>query len=152
MKNLRDYFKQLDYTLLIISVLLGLLGLLMIASATNSSEGNRDILVQSLAMGMGIVAMFIMAAIDYEDYADLAKYIYIGSLLVLIFVLLFGTGKSETGANSWIRIGGIGIQPSELVKIENKLPLEGFGTGKAVIELTINMSGSMDSTYEMIYA
>ncbi len=39
-----------------------------------------------------------------------------------------------------------------LVKLENKLPLEGFGTGKAVIELTINMSGSMDSVYEMTYA
>ncbi len=117
MKNLRNYFKQLDYSLLIISVLLGLLGLLMIASATNSSEGSRDILVQSLAMSMGIVAMFIMAAIDYEDYADLSKYLYIGSLLVLVLVLIFGTGKSETGANSWIRIGGIGIQPSELVKI-----------------------------------
>ena len=39
-----------------------------------------------------------------------------------------------------------------LVKLDNKLPLEGFGTGKAVIELTINMNGSMDSLYEMTYA
>ncbi|MBR7163546.1 MAG: rod shape-determining protein RodA [Clostridia bacterium] len=117
MKNLRNYFKQLDYALLVISVLLGLLGLLMIASATNSAEGSRDILVQSLAMGLGVVAMFVMTAIDYEDYTDLAKYLYLGSLLILIFVLFFGTGKDETGANSWIRIGSIGIQPSELVKI-----------------------------------
>ncbi len=117
MKNLRNYFKQLDYALLVISLLLGLLGLLMIASATNSAEGSRDILVQSLAMGLGVVAMFVMTAIDYEDYTDLAKYLYLGSLLVLIFVLFFGTGKDETGANSWIRIGSIGIQPSELVKI-----------------------------------
>ena len=117
MKNLRNYFKQLDYALLVISVLLGLLGLLMIASATNSSEGSRDILVQSLAMGLGVIAMFVMTAIDYEDYTDLAKYLYLGSLLILIFVLFFGTGKDETGANSWIRIGSIGIQPSELVKI-----------------------------------
>ncbi len=39
-----------------------------------------------------------------------------------------------------------------LVRLENKLPLEGFGTGKAVISLTINMEGSMDSLYEMAYA
>ena len=39
-----------------------------------------------------------------------------------------------------------------LVKLDNKLPLEGFGTGKAVISLTINMQGSMDSTWEMVYA
>ncbi len=39
-----------------------------------------------------------------------------------------------------------------LVRLENKLPLEGYGTGKAVISLTINMEGSMDSLYEMTYA
>ena len=39
-----------------------------------------------------------------------------------------------------------------LVKLDNKLPLEGYGTGKAVISLTINMAGSMDSTWEMVYA
>lgn len=117
MSTLRNYFKQLDYSLVVVSILLALSGLLMIASATNSSEGSREILVQSLAMGLGIVGMFVMAAIDYEDFSDLAKYLYIGSLLILVFVLFFGTGKNETGANSWIRIGGIGIQPSELVKI-----------------------------------
>ena len=39
-----------------------------------------------------------------------------------------------------------------IVKIDNKLPLEGSGSGKAVISLTINMKGSMDSAYEFIYA
>ena len=39
-----------------------------------------------------------------------------------------------------------------LVKLDNKLPLEGYGTGKAVISLTINLQGSMDSLYEMTYA
>ncbi|MBQ7861940.1 MAG: hypothetical protein IJ349_07055 [Clostridia bacterium] len=39
-----------------------------------------------------------------------------------------------------------------IVKIDNKLPLEGSGSGKAVISLTINMKGSMDSAYELIYA
>ncbi len=52
------------------------------------------------------------------------------------------------GATTTATIDGQG----RLVKLENKLPLEGFGTGKAVIELTINMSGSMDSVYEMTYA
>ena len=117
MKDLRNYFKQLDYVLVITAVLLGLFGLLMIASATKSDEGSREILVQSLAMGIGVMAMFVVAAFDYEDYTDLSKYLYIGSLLVLLFVLFFGQGKEETGSNCWIRIGSIGIQPSELVKI-----------------------------------
>ena len=39
-----------------------------------------------------------------------------------------------------------------IVKIDNKLPLEGQGSGKAIVSLTINMKGSMDSAYEFIYA
>ena len=38
-----------------------------------------------------------------------------------------------------------------LVKLEQKLPLEGSGTGKAGISLTLNLAGSMDGTYELIY-
>ena len=39
-----------------------------------------------------------------------------------------------------------------LVKLEQKLPLEGTGSGKAVISLTLNLGGSMDGNYEFIYA
>lgn len=38
-----------------------------------------------------------------------------------------------------------------LVKLEQKLPLEGSGTGKAGISITLNLGGSMDGTYEFIY-
>ena len=38
-----------------------------------------------------------------------------------------------------------------LVKLEQKLPLEGSGSGKAVVSLTLNLAGSMDGTYELIY-
>lgn len=117
MKDLKDYFKQLDYVLIAIAATLSLLGILVIASATKSTESSRQLLVQSLAVGLGIGFMFFMAAMDYESYTDIVKHLYAGSILVLIFVLLFGQGKAETGANSWIRIGSIGIQPSELVKI-----------------------------------
>ncbi len=117
MKDLRDYFKQLDYVLIALATALALLGLLMITSATRSTESSRQLLVQSIAMGLGIIIMFIVAGFDYRDYEDIAKYLYVGSILILIFVLLFGQGKEETGANSWIRIGSIGIQPSELVKL-----------------------------------
>ena len=117
MKDLKRYFKEQDYVLISFALSLAIIGLLMIASATHSAEGSRQVLVQSIAMGLGIVAMLVIAGIDYEDYADIGKYLYIASILILIFVLLFGQGKEETGANSWIRIGSIGIQPSELVKL-----------------------------------
>jgi len=117
MKDLRNYFKQLDYALIAIVATLALIGVLMIASATKSTESTRQILVQCIAVGLGAMAMLVVAAIDYEAYGSFEKYIYLGSILILVFVLLFGQGKAETGANSWFRIGGISIQPSEFVKL-----------------------------------
>ena len=38
-------------------------------------------------------------------------------IMMLLLVLLVGTGKEDTGSKSWIRFGPIGIQPSEFVKI-----------------------------------
>lgn len=39
-----------------------------------------------------------------------------------------------------------------LVKLYQKLPLEGTGTGKAGISITLNLAGSMDGNYEFTYA
>ena len=88
MKNLRNYFKQLDYVLIAICSALALLGLLMIISATKSEEGSRQVLVQSLAIGLGALGMFVMAAIDYEDYTELVKFLYILPYYLILFLLL----------------------------------------------------------------
>jgi len=117
MRDLRDYFKRLDYVTIIIVSLLAMIGLLMIASATKSTESSKQLIVQSIAVCLGAVAMLVVAAIDYETYGEFEKYIYLASVVVLVLVLLFGRGKAETGANSWFRIAGIGIQPSEFVKL-----------------------------------
>jgi len=117
MKDLRDYFKQLDYVVIALAGALALIGILLIASATRSVEGSRQLLVQGVAFALGVCLMFAIAAVDYEFYSDLEKYLYIGSVLILVFVLLFGEGREETGSNSWIRFGSIGIQPSEIVRV-----------------------------------
>ena len=39
-----------------------------------------------------------------------------------------------------------------IVKLEQKLPLEGTGTGKAGVSITLNLAGSMDGNYEFTYA
>lgn len=117
-KVLKNYFQKLDYVLIVTALVLAGCGLVVIFSATRSLDsGTRQMVVQIAAGMMGICLMLVLAAIDYESYTEFAKYIFIGSIAVLIFVLIFGEGKEETGANSWIRIAGIGIQPSELVKL-----------------------------------
>ncbi len=116
--TVRAFLQKLDYVLISTALILALCGIVVIFSATRSLDnGTRQMIVQIVAVMLGIGLMLILANIDYESYTDFAKQIYIGSAVILIFVLIFGQGKEETGANSWIRIAGIGIQPSELVKL-----------------------------------
>ncbi|MBP3336802.1 MAG: rod shape-determining protein RodA [Clostridia bacterium] len=117
-KKLHSLFKRLDYVTLILVVIISVIGLVVIASASKSADGiSRRFLVQSVAFVIGLGLMIFMSSIDYESYQDFVKPIILGSILLLLFTLIFGEGKEETGSNSWIRFGPIGIQPSELVKI-----------------------------------
>lgn len=117
MKQKTDFFK-LDYFLILVTVICCVFGLVMISSAVKSMDNSQKyIIVQSAAFALGFVAMLAVSAIDYNVYGQFAKYIYIICILMLIATLIFGTGKEESGAKSWIRFGSIGIQPAEIVKI-----------------------------------
>ncbi len=112
------FLKKLDFFLIGTVAILAVCGLIAIYSATkNSDSATRQVIVQFAAIVLGVVMMLIISSIDYSTYSRFTKYIYIASILVLVFVLFFGEGKEETGANSWIRFGPIGIQPSEIVKL-----------------------------------
>lgn len=113
----KKHFSDLDYGTIALTVLLAGAGLFFIYSAALSSEDARKITVQLLAALLGIVLMLGFTFFDYRILKSYVNHIYIFSLVMLLFVLMFGSGKRETGANSWIRFGNIGIQPSEFVKI-----------------------------------
>lgn len=119
MKKTKNFkYADLDFALIIISILCTVFGIIMISSAVNTIDGgDKYILIQSVAAVIGVVMMIIFATIDYENLGNLTKLIYIGSILMLITVLVIGTGREEVGSKSWIRFGPVGIQPSEFVKI-----------------------------------
>ncbi len=64
---------------------------------------------------VGIGAMIVMAIPDYRQFSGLAVPIYIGTLLVLAFVLV--VGNITSGAQSWIAFGTRTFQPSEFSKL-----------------------------------
>ncbi len=82
--------------------------------------GMRTIIMQVAMTVVGTVIMFVIANLDYEQIVDkLYIFMFGGSVLILIVVLLFG--KEVGGNKSWLEIikfGGIeiSIQPSEFVK------------------------------------
>ncbi|WP_372603180.1 rod shape-determining protein RodA [Actibacterium sp.] len=70
---------------------------------------------QMKRFGLGMAAMFIVAFVPIWFWRNMAAVAYLGSLLLLIAVELFGT--VGMGAQRWIDLGFILLQPSELTKV-----------------------------------
>lgn len=113
----RKSFKKFDYTLFITTILLCIYGLLILYSATLSLEKSIHLKTQSIATALGFLAMIFLIFLDYKFLGKIYMPIYIVSNLLLLAVLLFGTGEQTWGSRSWLEIGPIIFQPSEFVKV-----------------------------------
>lgn len=115
--------KRFDYKLLIFVVLISLFGILMIYSASSIwaeykfNDEFRYLKLQGLFFIIGIVALYIVSKIDYTKYLKKANVILGICFLLLILVLIPGIGTIRNGSRSWFGVGGMGIQPSEFMKL-----------------------------------
>lgn len=75
------------------------------------------IIMQSIFSIIGIILMFIVSKIDYKYYLKKSNTILFICLVLLILVLIPGIGTVRNGSRSWFGIGGLGIQPSEFMKL-----------------------------------
>ena len=78
---------------------------------------------QVVAIGLGLVIMFLVTKMDYNRIFSITPYLYGFGLFLLMLVLTPGIGKKINGNQNWIQIGPIGGQPSELAKIFTLLML-----------------------------
>ncbi|HEX9270352.1 MAG TPA: putative lipid II flippase FtsW [Candidatus Limnocylindria bacterium] len=125
-----------DLTLLAVVTALLAIGLAMVYSASgiralDTLDDPRYFLVQqSVWVGIGFVAMLIVARIDYHRYRVVAAVAIAVALVLLVAVLLPGVGTRVGGASRWLRISSFaGIQPTELAKLALVLYLA-FWLGK----------------------
>ena len=117
LEEIKRLWSGADKLMLLVVTVAAVFGILAIASATRIYETNKYVFVQSGAFLFGIIAMFAVMIPDYNSFSAVAKYLYLLSVILLVIVLVAGVGSDEAGAQSWLRFGGIGIQPSEIVKI-----------------------------------
>lgn len=118
MKKLKKNLVNIDWLFVIILILIIILGLVAVNSATQS-YGNPEsyMRTQSISIFLGIVFIFIILSFDYNILGYLSFPIYIISNILLVAVLLRGTGQEQWGATRWLYIGGFGFQPSDFAKI-----------------------------------
>lgn len=114
---LKDYFRRADMLLLTLCVACSVFGIIVISSAVASyNNPTKYVVVQTLALCLGIAAYVLMTVIDVDIIADKWVVLSVFNVLFLCTLLFFG-GESDTGNNGWLRFFGIGVQPSEIVKI-----------------------------------
>lgn len=106
---------EFDGLLFVCTIIISVLGLFAVYSATRTQQSDSKIIIQSVAFAIGIIVMLAACFFDYEQYIPMSKYIFIACVLMLLSVLVLGQ-SGEWGAKSWIRLGSIGVQPSELAK------------------------------------
>lgn len=118
MQTKASLWRDFDYTLLIVSILLIIIGILMIRSATMDAV-DTDLINRvpaQIRFGIaGVAVVFILAAMDYRLLGSLHGFIY--GFILFILGLVAGLGVvGAAGAQSWLNVG-LQVQPSELGKV-----------------------------------
>lgn len=109
----KKIFKNIEWGILICTILLILIGLIALFSATQNAE-YEELKKQIMWLCISIPIFIVVIFIDYEIVAK-ASPIFYGIFLILLIAVLFT--KSINGATSWFNIGPFSIQPSEFAKI-----------------------------------
>ena len=119
---------EIDYLLLLPIIILMILGVLFIYSSGITSDGinvsKDEHYKQIIWASAGLVIALVMSLVNYRRIYNLALYIYLLSLLPLVYTLLFG--HEIYNSSRWLKIGSFGLQMSEFVKISVIIMLARF--------------------------
>ncbi len=121
-----DVTRELDPLLIWSSIALLALGLVMVYSASIAiAEGSRFTAHQShyfllrhamfllVGIGSGVVAF----QFSMRQWQQLAPWLFMLGVLLLTVVLIPGLGREVNGAQRWLPLGPVNLQPSELMKL-----------------------------------
>ena len=106
-------FKNIEWSVVIIAIILCIIGLVALFSATQETE-HDEFNKQCIWLAVSLVIMIIVMLIDYETMAKVAPIIY-GIFILLLIGVLFTTPVN--GATSWFNIGFFSFQPGEFAKV-----------------------------------
>jgi len=109
-------YRDFDWVLLGFVMLLSVVSVLEIKSATLHTKFHGFDHKQIGFLAVGLLLMFLMSLVDYQRLLDIVPWAYGISIMSLIAVKL--VGQKVLGARRWINLGGgVHFQPSEWVKL-----------------------------------
>lgn len=106
--------RDIEWGVLISAVLLTMLGIIALFSATGEETNFEECKKQILWFGVSLILMTVIIFMDYHFLAKMSPFLYFSALIFLIAVLFT---KPVNGARSWFDLGAFSFQPSELTKV-----------------------------------
>jgi len=112
---MQSKIKTIDLTLLVVPIIFLSISVAVIYSLVMGTNLDGYGLKQGVFVLVGLVIMIAISLLDYRYFRGTAWVFYIISIILLVFVELFG--KSVNGAMNWIDLKVFQLQPSEVAKI-----------------------------------
>ena len=115
-----------DQALVCVVIALLALGIVMVYSATVALPDSPKfaryaptyfLSRQAMFVAMALVAALVTVQIPVAFWEKASPWVFVGTLLLLVVVLIPGIGKGVNGAKRWIPLGVLNFQPSELAKL-----------------------------------
>ena len=131
---------ELDFSLLWLTLGLLALGWVMIYSASiaiaeaakyTGHNGEYYLIRQGIFIIAGVAVGITAFQIPMRIWQQIAPYLFLLGLLLLVVVLIPGIGHEVKGSRRWIPLGFANLQPSELMKLLAVLYAADYTTRKA---------------------
>ncbi len=124
--SLSEKLVQLNWILVLLITVVAAIGFAMLYSAANGSYYPWTVR-QIVRFGVGSSVMLCVAVIDIRVWLRMAYPIFLATLALLVAVEVFGA--VGMGAQRWIDLGLLQLQPSEVMKVALVLALARYFHG-----------------------
>jgi rod shape determining protein RodA len=108
--------KKIDGVIVIVLLLLMVVSIFSIYSVTHGRELLNGMHIKMIKFYvLGLIAFLGLTFLDYRLIVKYALYVYVTGIGILVLVSFIG--KTQNGAQGWLKFGGFSLQPAELFKL-----------------------------------
>ena len=124
--------EKVDWSLILLIVILLSIGLIMLSSASMSvaedSTGRPFFYLQQqlFAVCVGLLVAIVMLRIPTEIWEKAGPFLLILAITLLALVLVPGIGREVNGSQRWLNVGGINLQVSEPARLMVLMYISGY--------------------------
>ncbi len=117
MPSPRDRWRTVDWVLVASAGFLLFIGLLALWSASSVQPGYVHFKKQLVWLAIGVPIFLLFWMVDARFWTRITPLLYLLNFLLLLAVFLPQIGESARGAQRWINLGPLQLQPSEPAKL-----------------------------------